>query len=103
MILSGSSKLDFAEMPLSGYVHKAESSWFSIAAVISGGRRAEQLLKKKQRRVATIMFGRLAQLAKRVWDCLACAAHQLFRRANHPTLTNSLTDALADLPRGWVQ
>ncbi len=45
------------------------------------------------------MFDQLVHSAKCIWDRLANAAHQLFRRVTQPALSNPLTGTLADLPR----
>jgi putative transposase len=54
-------------------------------------------------KVDPIMFDQLIHLAKRIWDPLAKAAHQLFRRVTQPALSNPLTGTLADLPRSRAQ
>jgi len=49
------------------------------------------------------MFNRLVHFAKRVWDRLANAADQLFRRVTQPADSNAVTGTLADLPRSRAQ
>jgi putative transposase len=57
----------------------------------------------RPREVLTIMFHRPAHFALRVWDRLACAASQLFRRVTQPALSNRFTGTLADLSRSCAQ